>query len=613
MKKRMNRDTHANTPWGRIAAPLWLAVWFGLLTGLLEAGHFRLLLALEELPLFIIRSNYAIAAPLVDMALFAVVGLVFTGLHWYRPGCLSLRTAGLVFTFLCCWAVVLHVSTHWLPIHTLAELALSVGLAVQISRLMAASPGKTFALLRWTTPVMLLVVAVLGFNEFQTSQPEAAGAASMSERPVSPHNTPNVILIVMDTVRAKSLSLYGCDRATTPHLEQLALRGVVFERAVSPAPWTLPSHASMFTGWLPHDLSADWCVPLNDRQRTLAEELRDRGYATGGFIANVHYCGRHTGLDRGFDHYAGAHLWSADTIRNSRLGKLISHSKTIRRMLGWRCWPGRKEASHINAEFLTWLSRRDGRRPYFAFLNYFDAHAPYVAGDTQPTKAGCCYINWFRDYSDEELERLRTSYEACIRTLDEQIGQLINHLEDRGELDNTLIVITSDHGEQFGEHGLLGHNNSLYRPLTHVPLIVIHPSRISAGLRIDDPVSLRDLPATILDFTDADAPGTFPGTSLARYWQKSRQRDAVTAQPVFTEVSRGINVPDRYPNAHSALRSVWVDKMQYIRRVDTDVEELFSLRNDPDEDRNLVDDAEAKAVLKRCRALLKQREQRKAE
>ena len=135
-----------------------------------------------------------------------------------------------------------------------------------------------------------------------------------------PANSPNVLLIVLDTVRADHLSLYGYERPTTPNLERLAKRGIRFDNARATAPWTLPSHASMFTGHWPHELGAKWMTPLRGNLPTLAEYLGAHGYATAGFVANVVYCSQETGLARGFTHYEDYVLEKLAPLRTSDPG-----------------------------------------------------------------------------------------------------------------------------------------------------------------------------------------------------------------------------------------------------------------------------------------------------
>ena len=215
-----------------------------------------------------------------------------------------------------------------------------------------------------------------------------------SGRPSPSAAAPNVLLIVLDTVRADHLSLYGYDRPTTPALERWARRGILFSEARATAPWTLASHASLFTGRWPHELGVRWMTPLGTTAPTLAEHFGSRGYATAGFVANLIYCSYDTGLDRGFTHYEDYVLERLMALRTaslidqavtelSALSGLVDAGpfRSLRAAIGRSFFPReqRKDAGAINREFVGWLSQRpEPARPFFAFLNYMDAHSPYV-------------------------------------------------------------------------------------------------------------------------------------------------------------------------------------------------------------------------------------------
>jgi arylsulfatase A-like enzyme len=228
-------------------------------------------------------------------------------------------------------------------------------------------------------------------------------------------NVPNVLWVIWDTVRSDNLSLYDYRRPTTPNLDRLARRGVTFDYASSPAPWTLPSHASMFTGLPPNALEAGWRTPLEKGPTTVAEIARAYGYRTGGFIANRFYVSRESGLSRGFSEWADYPVFTIpEFLRSTALARAAigsslnplrlfrraieqeseegavavgtpptrprpTRTSTAQRLVNWfRALQNesRKWAPKVNGEFLDWVTRDDAR-PYFAFLNYFDAHDPY--------------------------------------------------------------------------------------------------------------------------------------------------------------------------------------------------------------------------------------------
>lgn len=417
-----------------------------------------------------------------------------------------------------------------------------------------------------------------------------------AELPQSSPGAPNVLMIVLDTVRAQNLSLYGYHRPTMPNLGQIAKQGVFFEQAVAPAPWTLPSHASMFTGRFPHELTADWTTPLDATYPTLAEILYQHGYLTTGFIANTLYCSYESGLNRGFVHYEDYPVSLSQLIRSSALGREITNNLDLRRLVKYYNLLGRKSAERLNYDFLSWLSRQE-QRPFFAFLNYFDAHNPYIPpppydgmfGNLPRRDPGVIPAEW---WSETEIQAEIDAYDGLLAYLDHQLDLLLSELKSRGILDNTLLIITSDHGEEFGEHQLFGHGTSLYWPSLFVPLLISFPSRIPVGRTIRTPVTLRDLAATILDLLKIDANNKLPGSSLAKYWENSAGVENVKNNPILlSEVSQGVRTPKSWPISKGSMRSLVTDNFHYI--VDgVGFEELYDIRSDPFEFENLAGSTE---------------------
>ncbi|MBP6824107.1 MAG: sulfatase-like hydrolase/transferase, partial [Acidobacteria bacterium] len=314
-------------------------------------------------------------AAAADLLLFVTVGLLMVGLLRFRPKLISPRLALTVFVFLSLagWLLIFP------RIKWYASLILAAGLAVRIGQLLRPrlKPSRVKFTAKLAMAVLiLLTISCEGWLNWQERQ-------SIADLPAPPANAPNVLLLVMDTVGAQNLSLYGYQRATTPNLEALAKRGAVFETAISTAPWTAPSHAGMFTGHFPHDCSTDWDKPLDRHYPTLAETLRGFGYATGGVVANTLICGYESGLNRGFTHYDDYSLSSSELLVSSSLIRATVHSAPLRRLTGYQQIITRKSAKEINAGFLNWLDvlpKTEGKkaRPFFAFLNYFDTHEPYL-------------------------------------------------------------------------------------------------------------------------------------------------------------------------------------------------------------------------------------------
>jgi arylsulfatase A-like enzyme len=392
-----------------------------------------------------------------------------------------------------------------------------------------------------------------------------------------------VLLIILDSVRAASLGLYGNVHRTTPNLDRQADGWVIFDRAYSTAPWTLPSHSSIFTGFYPQQLSANWLTPLDNVQPTIAEAFRNHGYRTGGFVANMNYASAETGLARGFVHYEDYPLSKMYLRRATALGYFLDT---------WRAAvkPGRrsraiKPACRLSADFLAWLDQTQGR-PFFAFLNYYDAHQPYQAPDSLRRRF-------------QSADRVRDGYEAAIASLDQELVQLVDQLKSRHLLENTVVVITSDHGELLGEHNLVGHANSLYQEVLEVPLLIRYEGRTPHGLRIGSPVTLRDLAATLTNL--AGLSQSFPGSSLTRFWDPTPTSSFPS--PIISYVTKGIRTPPADPVSRGTMRSIFRDNLQLIVNGDAR-EELFDLRADPLARQNLAGTDSAAGTQLSLRAAL---------
>jgi arylsulfatase A-like enzyme len=439
----------------------------------------------------------------------------------------------------------------------------------------------------------------------------------------------NVLLVVLDTVRADNLSLQGYDRPTSPHLNEWARRGIRFDQARATSPYTLGTHASLFTGHWPSATSARVNAPLDGERATLAEHLGDRGYATGGFVGNIFYGSAHYGLDRGFLHYLDIpddvtrRATPREFLRSSRLGESLLIALELR----WKIFKPmerlRLHGDELNREALSWVDRLQRfDRPFFLFVNYFDAHSPYSLPDEAPQPYSRLTADrlearmkrleraeerWDADPSGDvtaevarlQLEvngHLRDAYDDGISWVDRKLDELLRGLENRGLLENTLVVVTADHGEMLGEHEVIGHGKSLHRQVVHVPLVVIDPRgmRGQAGRVVSDPVSVRDVPATILDLIGNAETTQFPGRSLGRYWSDDPEPSA-DAGSVLSEMEHLSWRPhtSRTPAASGPLRLLTEGRWSYHHQDHESLgvlEQLFDLVVDPDETCNLAAD-----------------------
>lgn len=569
-------------------AILWSAAALALLAGWLEV----LVLAVRRFGLgtFTGRGpDFWWLSPAAYVVLFAVPTVLLALLAHRWPKLISWRTAVFLLAFAAIASIV--VLLFFQKLHPAALLLLGAGGAMQVARIAEA---RRDAFVRGARRLALALGAVTGLLAVTLPALRAWRESRLLAALPAPEGAPNVLLLILDTVRASSLGVYGYARPTTPELSRWAARGVVFERAVAPSPWTLPSHASLFTGRPAHELSASWLVPLDDTTATLAEVLAGRGYATGGFVANQLYATRDHGLARGFAHYDDFPVTPGFFLRAAQPARRLLDAYTPRVWIGNDELPGRRHADDISAAFLRWLGRdRVAARPFFAFLNFYDAHDPYLPsaddfrritgrdrGDNlSPLRR--YRLDQRRDrMTPAEITKERDSYDAAILGLDRAIGGLLDSLAARGVLERTIVVVTSDHGEEFGEHGVFYHGHTLYAQSLHVPLLVLFP-RVPQGRRIGGTVSLTDLAATILEL--AGAPGALPGRSLARFWTA----DSLPDDTARASVRRGIRLPEWYPGASSDLASVMAGNAHLIAR-ETGQRELFAWYDDPDERRDIA-------------------------
>jgi len=405
-----------------------LSVWCGLLGSVIEVG----ILAIRKYyfhEILFLSPHFVWMIPVTYCFLFAISGLILFPLTHTWPTIISRRISVFVIAVLGFLGPLFAVPR----LHKYAVLLVAVGLGVQTARFITARGDGFQRVVERTTWWMVAVVVGLAFG-VSGMQMLAEGSAQAKLGGVSA-DAPNVVLLSLDTVRAKSLSVYGYSRATTPHLKRVAKSGVIFERAISTSPWTLPAHGSMFTGRWPHELSSDWKKPLDDSYPTLAEVLRSQGYMTAGFVANLIYCSSIHGLNRGFVHYDDFPVSLGQIMLSSSLGKMIATNDKLRFMFDYHRVLNRKTAEELTHDFLGWLSKND-HRPFFAFLNYFDAHEPYLPPEGFATQFGPrrkrvkfwhSGIDAFRpakwEMAPQEVQAELDAYEGSIAYIDHYIAE----------------------------------------------------------------------------------------------------------------------------------------------------------------------------------------------
>jgi arylsulfatase A-like enzyme len=477
----------------------------------------------------------------------------------------------------------------WLGI---GSVALAHGSAIVVSRMAARRRiyGVAFAtagLAAWVTAMLLI-------------RPAPLDHPADPNRPKPVATAPNVLWVVMDTTRSDHLSVYGYHRPTTPHLEALAREGAVFDKAYSTAPWTVASHAAMFTGLYSsqHGCNHEHLF-LDPTHTTLAQLLTAGGYETALFAGNP-WLADQTGLARGYMHiFPSWRFFSEGLMFIAGRMPLEVYDRYAD-----------KGAATTNASFKAFMAERPKDRPFFAFINYLEPHAPYhhvptdyayrfLAPDASRREARKVSFRYIQkmmagnDYEATPAERVlaKDMYDGALSYTDQEIGELIDVLRAAGQLDNTLVIVNGDHGELFGEHGIYGHDLALYHPLLHVPLIVRYPGRVPAGVRIDRPVQLIDVFPTVLEVAGlADrAPQGLPGHPLTGVIAGGGD----PARPVFAEYFSSRMRPLRrevqkwgFDPDHFRLKSVQVGT-ERLMTGPGDRQMLTDVATDPDEEKAL--------------------------
>jgi arylsulfatase A-like enzyme len=585
-----------------------LGVWFGLITGLAEGIG---LLAVYGYGWLGARNNVraGVSADIIwisaifNLGLFlalASLGSLFRKI-WPKLDVSRILIAGFVFVACADW---LALSARLSP---LAVLTLAGGISVTFHRWLRGHELSSLSFVRRSLPAVV-VITVLCFAGVK-------GAAWLGERsamrnlPPAAPGAPNVLIVVVDTLRADHLPLYGYNRSTTPHLDAMAKRGVVFDNDIATSSWTLPSHASMLTGRYPHEHGVDHEVALDTRYPTLPEIFQQHGYRTGAFSANLFYFTRRAGLGRGFIRFRDYFYSAGDMFFRTFWGRLLN--RYLPNVASVNEYLPRKSASEVNTELIEWVDH-DRDKPFFAFINYFDAHAPYLikppvremfygseTKDTSPVidqridRDQDPYLFTLSRLSPREFQHKVDAYDGAIYYVDQQFADLFSELEKRGLTQNTLVVITSDHGECFGDHGLLEHWNGLYRELIHVPLVYYWPGKIPGGVRIGKTISGASLAATVVDLVGIKSDVNFPVPSVAQLWQRP-DIDPVWPDPL-AEMAQNLNLPQGYP-AHRGWLKAIVSPRWHLIVSEKLQPELYDWTLDPRELYNRAENGDEEAV-----------------
>ncbi|MEO8373154.1 MAG: sulfatase [Candidatus Solibacter sp.] len=461
-----------------------------------------------------------------------------------------------------------------------------------------------------------LVCITLWVDAAPGMPPAPAAATARGRRP-------NVLLIVLDTVRADHLSLYGYARRTSPNLEAWAKEGVLFRNAISASDMTLSTHGSLFTGLYPSWHRArlvpqHGAEPLDPSFHTLAEILSENGYTSMAMLANCAYLRPVFHLDQGFKVYdvrtpiGGLHHGRAGYLRDF-IQPVLAHWVSTDEL--YRAY---RRADQITDDGLRiFRSMRERPEPFFLNLNYMDAHDPYIPPppyrDLFPGRNPAFALERVGQLHRElarlerpptlaaDLAHITSQYDGAIAYIDAEIKRLLDGLKQAGFYDNTLVIVTSDHGEAIRDRSALGHPASVYQDLVHVPLLIKYPRslNVAEGQQVDSPVSSVDVLPTVLDAAGIRLTPDQQGESL-------RTMNPHTDRAVFSE---------SFPDSLSLLRR----RQDVAQRAlfqggrklivsSTGEAELYNLSQDPTESQNLysLDDPAARLLNSALESWLQQ-------
>lgn len=441
----------------------------------------------------------------------------------------------------------------------------------------------------------------------------AAGALVVLTRapypgPTEPGSTstgPNVLHISIDTLRADRVGSYGYERAHTPTIDRLAREGVLFEGTTSQANTTGPAHTTQLTGLYPAEHGALYNGrPLHHTVHTLPEQLSTAGWDTAGFVSGFTMVDSACGLAPRFDWYDDAQLswrWMPQACEQLAVVHRVLFRLAARRG-EWITRADRPAVETIDSA-LAWLANRPRPdAPFYAFVHLYDPHAPYVSHDTSDDARG---YDWYalstpeRELlvaDPERVARMNALYDGEVRYADEQVGRLIEALEALAELDDTLVILTSDHGEGFGAHDYwFDHGTFVFDEELQVPLILRLPAGAHAGTRVVGQTRLLDLTPTVLELLGLAPDGALSGTSLLPLVEGDTP---ASGRPSFAVGDQRLSLrTDQYKLIWTA--ALWTDTQRSEERY-----ELFDLTRDPAEQHDLLAAGPAPAEFEALRAQL---------
>jgi len=604
------------------------AIWLGTMTGLVEGFG---LLVFQHInwerwgPMMHVSAEIFWISPIVDVLFFVVLALIARLFAAIWPATQVDRGLMYVLIYLAAydWLTLTSRISHR------ACIILALGISAAVNRW---ASERELAVFFRKTVVWVLAAFCLVFMGIQGGS-RLKESMAVGQLPAPVPGSPNVLVIVVDTLRADHVSSYGCNRPTTPEIDRLAREGTLFENAVATSSWSLPSHASLITGRYPfeHRLQAverepwlGWGNTSLAALPTAGEAVQKLGYRTGAFSANRTYFSADLGFGRGFLHFEDYFHSPADMFVRTLFGrefariylKRTDHSLPKRILRGLRLYSLldqdaegsgsfggafgiRKRADVVNREVLDWIDR-DTRHPFFAFLNYFDVHDPY----------GGPRWGWQPRWPQgTEIDQ----YDNGASYVDEQIASLMQALQQRGLDKNLLVIVTSDHGEALGQHGQEKHGGALYWEQIRVPLIFWYPGHVPAAVRITPPLSNATIASTTMALLGGENP--FPGSSIDAMSKAGANGEAFL--PALSELAQNKYVaklelnPGRYgPTALTGDMRSLVAGPWHLIQFKGETNQLYNWTNDPGEMSNQLGTPAGRSTSSEIESELKQLYQR---
>jgi arylsulfatase A-like enzyme len=465
-----------------------------------------------------------------------------------------------------------HPDIHWLPL--LAVFLAAAVMAGAASSLSARILGAVRPH-RWVMNALFSVAMLLApIPWLLTRMPADNKADSLlvaeTKRPgvELPADSPNVVLITFDTLRADHLGAYGYRKVKTPHLDALIQEGTLFERAQVQAPLTSVSHASMFTGLYPtrHGIRAIIRSPrLKSGLTTLPEALKKAGYATAAVVASAPLAPG-SGLENGFDTYdfeLPTNKFALFGVRDCLLSRVLQRGQIVRDRWAFR------RADEQTRRALRWLDSRPNG-PFLLWVHYFDVHDPYAP----PSR----YLRREVHPGASVLDRIDRwyLYDSELAYLDSQIGRLVEGLRRRHLLEKSILVGISDHGEGLGDHDYVSHSYRLFDEQLHPVFFIRYPTGVPAGMRVNQQVRSIDLFPTLMDLLRLEKPAGIDGVSLLSYWHPGNQQRGL------------LSLSETLADPSQRLVAASDGRYKVIYAVDSNRWSLYDLKTDPEETKDLA-------------------------